>query len=318
MTEATVRSYLDDDAQPILELKRLAASADLADDGLAVSEPPPNPLFSAATPQEDTLVVHDEGQILATAQLQGEIGPQQSFIWAFPTVHPTWQGTRIEGLLLEHLWARASERRSQIRSETVYFYALCGAQQGERIALYEELGLRLMRYCPHMAYHPLDNLAGPEAPPGMMLRPYSRGPDDESAVRTLNEAFADDREYVPLAMDGWKRWLDSPQWRVDLNLVAADGEEVVGLCLCTINEERTQWLGRKDGYVDTLCVRPSHQRRGVGAALLISGLETLRVAGMVSATLDTDADNLTQAPRFYESVGFREIWRWVAYGVELR
>jgi ribosomal protein S18 acetylase RimI-like enzyme len=111
--------------------------------------------------------------------------------------------------------------------------------------------------------------------------------------------------------------LDAPQWRQDLNLVAAEGEEVICLCLCVINEERSQRLGRKDGYIETLCVRPSHQRRGLGAALLLTGLRALREAGMVSATLDTDDDNPTQAPRFYEGVGFREIWRWVAYGTEL-
>ncbi|HJX37852.1 MAG TPA: GNAT family N-acetyltransferase, partial [Anaerolineae bacterium] len=74
----------------------------------------------------------------------------------------------------------------------------------------------------------------------------------------------------------------------------------------------------RDGYVDTMCVRPSHQRRGVGAALLLAGLQALRRAGMVSATLETDEDNPTEAARFYQRVGFREIWRWSAYGAELK
>jgi ribosomal protein S18 acetylase RimI-like enzyme len=39
---------------------------------------------------------------------------------------------------------------------------------------------------------------------------------------------------------------------------------------------------------------------------------------MVSATLETDEDNPTQAARLYQRVGFREIWRWSAYGAELR
>ena len=38
---------------------------------------------------------------------------------------------------------------------------------------------------------------------------------------------------------------------------------------------------------------------------------------MVSATLDTDEDNPTRAPRIYEGLGFREIWRWVTCGTEL-
>lgn len=316
---AEVRPYNDQDAGAIAELRKAVAAVDRTDDGLVGAEPPPDHLFTGRTQHEDTFVVgNDGGRILATAQLQAEIGPQQSFIWAFPVVHPEWRGTGIEKLLVDRLWERASERRREIRSEAVHFFVHCGAHHEERITLYGSSGLRFMRFRPHMIYHPLEKLARPEAPPGITLRPYLRGLDDESGTRTLNEAFADDWEFVPVTEKGWSLWLDAPQWREDLNVVAADGEEVVGLCLCVINEERSQWLDRKDGYVDTLCVRPSHQRRGVGAPLLLAGLRALRRVGMVSATLDTDEDNPTQAPRFYERVGFREIWRWAAYGTELR
>ncbi len=313
MSGVRVRAYADDDREAIVELRRAVATLDRADHGLVVAEPPPDSLFSGSTQHEDTFVVrNDGGRILATAQLQAEIGPQQSFVWAFPVVHPEWRGTRIEKLLIDRLWERASERRRAIRSEVVHLYVHCGAHQEKRIALYESSVLRFMRYRPHMIYRPLEKLDRPEAPPGLTLRPCLRGLDDESAIRTLNEAFADDWEFVPVTEDGWSLCLDSPQWREDLNLVAADGEEVVGLCLCVINEERSQCLGHEDGYVDTLCVRPSHQRRGVGAALLLNGLGALCRAGMVSATLDTDEDNPTQAVRLYERIGFREIWRWAA------
>ena len=220
--------------------------------------------------------------------------------------------------MLQRLWQQASEWLSEIPSELVYFYVHCGAYQGERAALCESFGLQLKRTRPHMAYYPLENLARPQVPPGIELRPYSRGTDDESAVDTLNQAFADDQDCVPLTREGWLLWLDAPQWRADLSLVAADGDQVVGLCLCLINDDRIKWMGRRDGYVDTLCVRPSYQRRGVGAALLLAGLRALRRAGMVSATLETDQDNPAHAAHFYQQLGFREVWRWSAYGVELR
>jgi len=315
----SVRGLDSGDQEGISELRDAMAKADVTDDGLIVVEPPPDALFSGPTPYDDTIVVHDDGdRILATAQLQAEIGLQQSFIWSFPAVHPEARGTSVERLLLEHLWQRASARLSEIPSELVYLSVHCGAHQGQRIALYEDLGLRLKRSRPHMVYRPLENLAEPQVPPGIELRPYSRGADDESAVETLDLAFADDPEYVPLTKDEWLRWLDAPQWRPDLTLVAADNYQVVGLCLCLINDERIRWMGRRDGYVDTMCVRPSHQRRGVGSALLLAGLQALRKAGMVSATLETDDDNPTEAGRFYERVGFRKIWRWSAYGTELR
>ncbi len=318
MSGVEVRAYSDDDREAVVELRRAVASVDRTDDGLVVAEPPPDPLFSGPTQHEAAFVVHnDEDRILATAQLQAEIGPQQSFIRAFPVVHPEWRSTRIERLLVDRLRERASERRTAMRSEAVHFYVHCGAHQKETTNLYESTGLRFMRSRPHMVYHPLETLARPEAPTGITLRPYLTGLDDQSAIDTLNQAFADDWEFVPVTEEGWSRWLDAPQWREDLNLVALEADQVVGLCLCVINEERSHWLGRKDGYIDTLCVRPSFQRRGVGGALLLSGLHALRRVGMISATLNTDEDNPTQAPRFYEGVGFREIWRWAAYGTKL-
>ena len=318
MPRVMVRRWDKQDEEAIAELRKATARADVTDDGLIVVEPPPDALFSGPPQPDYALVVQDdEGRILATVQPEPEIGPEQSFIWSFPLVHPEARGTSIELLLLERLWQRASERRAEMPSESVYLHVNCGAHQGERIALNETFALRLMRQRPHMVYQPLDSLPSPEAPSRIQLRPYCRGADDESAVQTLNEAFAEDWEYVPVSAEGWSLWLDAPPWRADLSLVAADGDQVVGLCLCIVNEERMQWLGRRDGYVDTLCVRPSHQRKGLGAALLLAGLHALREAGMASATLDTDEDNPTQAARLYEGVGFREIWRWSAYGSEL-
>jgi len=319
MPRAVVRRLDRQDERAIAELRQAMARADVTDSGLIVAEPPPTGAFFGRPSCDDLILVReDAGCILATVQPQAEIGPQQGFIWCFPAVHPEARGTSVERLLLERLWQQAAERRSEIPSESVYLHVHCGAHLGERIALYESLGLRWKCDSPHMAYYPLEDLPRPVAPPGIELRPYSPGTDDQSAVDTLNQAFADDPRYVPMTSEQWLRWLDAPQWRSDLSLVAVDGDQVVGLCLCLINDERIRWMGRRDGYVDTMCVRPSHQRRGVGSALLLTGLQALRKAGMVSATLETDDDNPTEAAYFYESVGFREIWRWSAYGVELR
>jgi mycothiol synthase len=318
MSGVRVRAYADDDREAIVDLRRAVAAVDRTDDGIVVTEPPSDPVCTTTEPHRDIYVAHDDrGHILGTAQLQVMTGPERGFVWAFPVVHPDYRGTAPERSLLERLWKRGRELRRTLDSAEVYFYVHCAPWEEERVALYQDFGLRALRDRPHMFYGPLADLARPDTHPGIKVRLYARGADDVSALRTLNEAFADDWEYTPVTNEEWSTWLDAPQWRQDLNLVAAEGEEVVGLCLCVINEERWQWLGRKDGYIDTLCVRPSHQRRGLGAVLLLTGLHALRRAGMISATLDTDEDNPTQAPRFYEGVGLREIWRWVAYGTEL-
>ncbi len=314
-----VRTYRDDDLDAITRLRMAVAAVDRTADGLVIVEPPADPACTTAELHRDTYVVADDaGRIFGLAQLQVMTGPQKGFIWAFPVIHPQQRGTITERLLLEFLWNRARQLGRQARGKQVYFYVHCAPHQEKRIALCQSLGLRALRERPHMIYEPLTSVPTPVFPPGIELRPYAREHDARSAVRTLNEAFAEDWEYTSVAVDDWTTWMESSRWSVGLNLVAADGDDVVGLCLYLVDDDRIQWLGRKDGYVDTLCVRPSYQRQGVGRALLFSALQALRAVGMVSATLDTDEDNPTEAPRLYRQLGFREAWRWVAYGTELR
>jgi len=265
----SVRTYLDDDLEAIAELRKAAAAFDQTADGIVIVEPPADPACTTTEPHRDTYVVVDKaGRIFGLAQLQVMTGPQKGFIWAFPVVHPERRGTIAERLLLERLWERAGELGRQARSKQAHFYVHCASHQRERITLYESLGLRALRHRPHMIYEALASLPLPAIPPAIEVRTYAKGRDDTAALRTLNEAFAEDWEYTPVTREDWPAWLDSPEWRADLNLVAADGDQVVGLCLCLINGQRIEWMGRRDGYVDTLCVRPSHQHRGVGAALL--------------------------------------------------
>jgi predicted N-acetyltransferase YhbS len=56
-----------------------------------------------------------------------------------------------------------------------------------------------------------------------------------------------------------------------LSFVAAAGDELIGTVLCGHDGRR--------GLIHHLVVAPEHRRRGVGAALLKSGLVALRGAG---------------------------------------
>jgi len=314
----TIRNYRDDDLEAIVDLINTADAVDHLGEGTSVTELRERFGWPDFDPCQDAFVAQNEGQrVVGCACLESDIGTEQSFFYTISTVHPDWREQGIERQLLERLWKRAQQRRYDLASKRVYFYAYYALHHTGTVALFESFGLQRIRYNPHMVCQPLENLAQPQLPPGIEVRPYVPGQGDESVVETLNEAFADDWDFVPTTVERLTYWTASSTFRPELSRVALDGEQVVGLCLCTVSEDRMRLMGRRDAYVDTLAVRPAYRRRGLGSALLLASLHAMKEAGMESATLYTDTDNPTEAIRLYENVGFREAWRWVTYGKEI-
>jgi mycothiol synthase len=79
--------------------------------------------------------------------------------------------------------------------------------------------------------------------------------------------------------------------------------------------------GRSEGYVSQIGVRPRWRGLGLGRALLAYALNQLKHRGLRAASLDVDAENVTDALRLYRGVGMNEqpsftIWGKHVYGKE--
>lgn len=116
-------------------------------------------------------------------------------------------------------------------------------------------------------------------------------PDDYPAVRGIHRlAFGGDGE--ARLVDALRR---TPGFKPELSLVALDGGTIVGhILFCPIDIETER------GDVATLAlgpmaVRPGFQRRGVGSALVRSGLEVCRRTGHTSVVVVGHAEYY---PRF--------------------
>ncbi|MFL5863229.1 MAG: GNAT family N-acetyltransferase [Solirubrobacteraceae bacterium] len=70
-----------------------------------------------------------------------------------------------------------------------------------------------------------------------------------------------------------------------------------------------RWQHEGSGYVDLLAVAPTHQRRGLGTALLTRGFADFAAEGLVQAQLGVASDN-PGALRVYEAAGMRPRFRF--------
>jgi ribosomal protein S18 acetylase RimI-like enzyme len=109
-----------------------------------------------------------------------------------------------------------------------------------------------------------------------------------------------------------------PNTRIDLSWLAeheGEGEEgkLAGFCIISISEDSNEMRGVCEGWIELLGTTGAWRRKGLGRALLLHGLHSLKSAGMDTAMLGVDSTSLTGANRLYESVGFRIRRRTLQY-----
>ena len=87
------------------------------------------------------------------------------------------------------------------------------------------------------------------------------GQDDEAVYEAQQDAFADDFEHARWPYENWRRWAFTESFDPSLWLVAEDGDEIAGVCLCRAEAgaERRAGVGQRAG-----CAAP-WRRRGSGA-----------------------------------------------------
>ena len=155
----------------------------------------------------------------------------------------------------------------------------------------------------------------PEPPEGVTIRGFRPGVDDEAWVRVNGRAFADHPEQGHVSLDGLRASMSEPWFDPDDFLVAvgpstgtgSGGEELLGF----------HWLKQHSdtrGEVYVLGVDPDQGGRGLGKALLRTGLRHLRDdLGLTEVILYVEGDN-DPAIGLYVLNGFTEINRDVLYG----
>ncbi|MFQ6064166.1 MAG: GNAT family N-acetyltransferase [Candidatus Bathyarchaeia archaeon] len=139
----------------------------------------------------------------------------------------------------------------------------------------------------------------------LVVRSYREG-DEDVWLHIVNESLKACLGYEPRVLSDFLRWKNSRHFDGRGLFFAQVGEAVVG----TIAAVPLKYLAKKKGRITDLAVLPTHQRKGVGSALLEAGLSYLKGVGMKEAA--AWSWNFPAFLDFYAKHGFQPVRRHLA------
>jgi mycothiol synthase len=144
----------------------------------------------------------------------------------------------------------------------------------------------------------------PEAvtwPPGVEVRTFEPGRDEDAWLEVNNRAFGNHPEQGGWIRATLERRMAEPWFDASLFLLAFDGQGLAGFNWLKIHEGH----GRDPalGEIFVIGVDPRMQGSGLGRALAVAGLALVAARGVTTGELFVAAEN-TAAVRLYRSLGF--------------
>jgi mycothiol synthase len=173
-------------------------------------------------------------------------------------------------------------------------------------ALARSLGWERLRTLWQLRRPLADPLPAASPPPGVLIRAFEPGRDEQAWLELNRLAFADHPEQGGWTLDDLlvrerESWFDPAGF-----FLAEDGGRLIGFHWTKVHDDAL-------GEVYVVGVDPAARGTGLGRALTLAGLGHLRTRGLVTAILYVDDEN-PPAVRMYESLGFVR-WRAdVMYG----
>ena len=132
-----------------------------------------------------------------------------------------------------------------------------------------------------------------------------------------NASFADHWGSTPVDREAWTHRLESFGVRLDLSLLALDGDRIVGMLLASHYPDDQTVTGRLDGWITTLGTVRSHRKRGIASALVVTACHAFQREGFTHAVLGVDSESPTGAYRLYQGLGFSELNKSVQHQLEV-
>ncbi|MGA7673276.1 MAG: GNAT family N-acetyltransferase [Nitrolancea sp.] len=214
-------------------------------------------------------------------------------------VRPDQRG-RLETRVIE--WAVEQARASDWPSgRQPTLTALCRDDDALSREIYESIGFSLRDLELRMVRDLHEPIPEPTFPEGFTLRTLDSTTELKDWLRLYSNEIGD---RAPI-LERWRRTRDDEDHDQSLDLVAVDQSgKLAAMCYCSIPSIETARNEVKEGRTEPIAVAEPYRRRGLGRAMVLSGLNLLKERGMDQVLLTTESDNLP-AHRLYESLGYR-------------
>lgn len=237
----------------------------------------------------------------------------------FGRVHPEFQGMGIGTTLLAWLEERSRQVFARVPAHArVAMRTGVPARHQPSLDLLTNAGMVATRYSWEMSIH-LEEPPSVTWPLEITLVTQAQRDDALAVYRVKQETFQDHRDSIAVSEKaGFPLWLhrmtSDPGYDPSLWFLAMEGDEIVGIALGKQNLEGEQ----PQGWIETLGVRRSWRRRGVGLALLQHAFGEFYRRGLSEVSLIVDASSLTGATRLYERAGMYVKESYAMFEKELR
>jgi len=254
------------------------------------------------SPESDLFVAEAGGKVIGYMSVTPELGIGRVVLNSL--VHPEY---RRKGLATQ-LYCHAARRASSLGARVVQ-----GSIAEDDVAarnLLSRLGFRFVRRFLELRLELSEAQLVDGEHFALGCRPLRRGEEDK-LVEIQNRSFAGTWGYHP-------NTVEEIAYRVSLSdccpegiILIYEGDQPVGYCWATIDEEGNKAAGTRKGRIHMLGVVPDHRGKGFGRRALLAGLSYLAGGGIEVAEVTVDSEN-TEACALYESVGFKT-WSTTAW-----
>lgn len=265
-------------------------------------------------PVEDSLLaMKDDGSVIAIAwSFVPTVATTKWRAFQENYVHPEYWATALPEFVLEW-WEVRSRQRLEAKQDGLpqYLWAMAYEWQTHRTQLLESHGYEAKRYFDELERDLGEQIVPVPVPDGISIQTWESAPLSDSLL-VQNQAFIDHWGSQPVSETRWAQH-ESEFHLSSASFVAYDGDDPVSYLMSAAYPHDYGDKGRSEAWVEGLGTIRSHRRQGIGSTLVTMAMGEFRRLGMEFAMLGVDAASPTGAHHLYESLGFVQNRRSIAY-----